>query len=104
MGHTNTHNSRFEFRRWHSLKYTNFKVTQRKQARILHCTLLQLELWICRILGKHFYDPRLLRFGGCMARGHLCNRTEDKLADEMVSIRRIEYGEEEVKDVLVGCL
>ena len=27
---TNTHNSRFEFRRWHSLKHTDFKITQCK--------------------------------------------------------------------------
>lgn len=39
-----------------------------------------------------------------MARGHLCDRTEDELADEVIGIRRIEYGEEEVEDILVGCL
>lgn len=101
---TNTHNSRFEFRGWHSLKYADLEIAQCKQVSVLHRTLLQLQLGICRVLGKHVYDPRLLRCGGSMARGHLCDRTEHELADEIVGIRRIEHGEEEVKDILVGCL
>ena len=39
-----------------------------------------------------------------MTRGHLGDPTEDELANEVVGIRRIECGKEEVKDVLVGCL
>lgn len=39
-----------------------------------------------------------------MTRCHLRDGTKDELADEMVGVRRIEHGEEEVNDVLVSCL
>ena len=100
---TNTHDGSLEFGRWHPLKDTDTDI-EVEQTRKLHRPLLNLQLWTRREARKHASYPLLLGDGGRRSRRHLRDGGEDELASEVVGVRRVEDGEQEVDELDVGDL
>ena len=83
------------------LQHANPRLAQGEQAGKFHCPLLELQFRTGGVLGQDLRYPILFWDGGGAASGDLGHSGEHKLADEVVGVRRVEDGEDEVDEVFV---
>jgi len=101
---TNTHNRSLQLRRRHLLQHADPRLSQGEQASKFHCPLLELQFRTGGVFGQDLRYPVLFWHGGGTASSDLRHRSQYKLADEVVGVRRVEDGEDEVDEVFVGDL
>lgn len=101
---TNTQYGRLKLRRRHALEYTRPNLAQVEKTRKLYGALLELQLGAGRVSHEQIAYSLLLRSRRRGPRRDFRDRGEDELAREVVGVRRVEDGHQEVDELLVGDL